>query len=103
MTPEKTGAYIFLEEYGEYVVGDLYDRGRVVLKATRSSPRSYRPERTVVHGVCSRIDGRWEFPNDGKDVIFLGDFLYYGYDGLDINIFLKARADGTPLGRLLDT
>ncbi len=85
MICEKTGAQLYLEEYGEWLIGDVYRVNDGTLIA-RISGRSHRgPQRDMTHYRVRHI-AHWFDRDDPKVYSMLvaeeEDVTDYGYNGI---------------------
>jgi hypothetical protein len=94
MTCTKTGALIYVEQYGEYAYGDAFEvvgdgadkpvaYFNIVMRSR--SPINYAVKHYTVHDI-----EHWFGPHDldtnieGRSVLIAADFTNHGYDGVPI-------------------
>ena len=79
MTPIRTGAQIYLEEYKTYHIGDLYQIGGVYI--CKCNPRdSFEPIRADLHLRAHKIEDLW-LENHHIIICLQHNAQYLGYDG----------------------
>lgn len=82
MICEKTGAHIFLEEYGEYVYGDMHRQGSVLIM--RACQVEFDPILPRLHYTVHRVGHFWRDEPHGTIVIVSA--TSYGYEGTEIEV-----------------
>lgn len=79
MTPEKTGAVCFLEQYGVYVRGDFYDMKLFgILRVTNASRTREKPD--VVHYRIGNVMQWWD-QEAHYGTLMTDSWQYHGYEG----------------------
>lgn len=79
MTPEKTGANIYLEQYGQTVRGDFYDMGDfAVIRVTNSSRTREDPD--VIHYRVGNVMQWWD-QEARYGTMMVNTWVYHGYEG----------------------
>lgn len=78
MICEKTGAVVYLEQYGEAVRGDAFRLGDHLLIRVNNKSRGYQSDvhHYRVGNVCN-----WFDENAPIGTIIADSFVYHGYDG----------------------
>jgi len=79
MICEKTGATIYLEEYGCTVRGDTFRLGADLL--VRVNNRSITREPVPIHHYRIRETVAWWDKFADQGTIVATDFIYFGYEG----------------------
>jgi hypothetical protein len=84
----KTGAQIYLSQYGAYVYGDLHQVSEDVFVMRTSGPRRFEPFNgsNIVHGLVADIYEWWEesaYPATYGTLI-ITQMQYLGYEGVEL-------------------
>lgn len=86
MTCIKTGAQIFLEEYGNYLIGDMFQFGDAYV--FRAVAKGLEPLRPQLHFRIIRLAHWFDEHKFPSTLIFL-HAVDYGYDGIPISEHMK--------------
>lgn len=79
----KTGAQVYLAQYGRYMICDIHEfsNGLWVL---RGSGESLSPSRDKLHATIIDVAQDWQTDTNGvaTHVVEPDNYTYYGYDGV---------------------
>lgn len=83
----KTGAQLYLTEYGAYVYGDLHQISEDVFVVRTATARSFEPinNSSIVHGLIHETYEWWgEHDQKQSGTLVVTRMEYLGYEGVEL-------------------
>lgn len=81
----KTGAHLFLAEYGAFAYGDLHQVSEEVYVVRTTGPRSFSAinDLKIIHGIVHETYEWWNENEPGFGTLVVSRMEYLGYEGVE--------------------